>query len=428
MIVECLINEDAPKSFVSKKTLAAKNQKAHLKYLKKKKNKINNATAQHELPKFNQMGEVGEIEEIVSTMKIDYHPKGKKWIVDYKDIPLCQRTILSYRKDCDALSHIRYEDNIDGCILTDGVTNVVGAVSVEEKNNGQKWLQTLEITKPYRGYGLSNQILKLAVLHYGARYLSVDKSNEVAIHVFEQAGFKPYAESDDTIFMKIDIGSKSLDECTLLEAVSRKDMKPIFIVNSWTNTPFGRLIRLGTQSIYTHSSLSLDTSMERLYTFNADNKINKLGGMSIESLRDYIDYFNDAQVKINCFFVKTADYNIIKQTLDHMVSVQDKTTYDFLNIVNIIFGRAKEMTKDTMTMVCSQFVSFVASVAGINLISKSANLITPKDLANAPNLNPKIYSLYEGLGREYKKSKIDRIFRKLKQKAELIKEGGYSNE
>lgn len=414
-----------PKTFVSRKSLHAKNQKAHIKYLKKKKDKINNATDQHNLPKFNQIGEITQlVESVVSSLKSDYEPKGKKYITDFKDIPLAKNTILSYKKDCKMLSHIRYGDNIDGCILVDG-TKVVAVLSIEEKNNGQKWIQAMEITKPYQGYGLSKQLLNLAVIHYGARFLSVNKKNQVAIKIYEDYGFKRYAtiKESNMILMSINPNkvSRSLDECTLLETVSR-NARPIFIVNSWTNTPAGKLIRVGTFSTYTHSGISLDTSLEHIYTFNADNKVNKFGGVSVESLQDYIKYYDKCRINVECIFIKESDYEVIKKVMDHMVSIQDQTSYDYLNLFNIIFGRTKEMGDNVMTMVCSQFVVYVLSRAGISLTNKSVNLTTPKDLVTTVRKNPKVYLLYDGLGKGYDKKKIDRIFRKLKQKAEYIKE------
>ena len=417
-----IVSEDLPvgflntSGFVSKKTRPAKNQKAHVKYLKKRRNKINNHRTQGELPQYNQIGEV--VQEIVSHLSSNYKPKGQMWITDYKDIPLAKSTILSYKKGCNMLSHIRYGKNIDGCILVDGV-KVVGVVSIERKNNDQYWLQALEITKDYRGYGLSKQLLNLAVKHYGARYLSVNKNNEVAIKLYKDYGFEIYEESGDMYFMKLSDEVYPFHECTLLEAVGR-NTKPIFIVNSYTNTPFGKIIKVATQSKYTHSAIAFDTSLETLYSFNGDNKKNVFGGVSIESLSGYINYYNDCLINVRCIFVKDTDYEIIKKVLNHMVQHQDQTTYDFLNIFNILFGRVKEMSNDAMSMVCSQFVTYILSRADIQLIDKSANLTTPKDLVTTNN--PKVYLLYDGLGKEYDQKKIDRMFRKLKQKALLIKE------
>lgn len=418
-------NDFAPASFVSKKTLAAKDQKKHITYLKKKKNKINNATDQHEMPTANQYGEVATIDElvesVVSTLKSNYTPKGKKYITEFKAIPITKSTILSYKKGCPFLSHIRYGNNIDGCIFLDS-NKVAGVISIESKNNGEKWLQAMEITKPYQGYGLARQFLHEAVIHYGARYLSVNKDNKVAIKVYEDYGFKPYGETDSMIFMKIDGPGtlRDINEMTLLEAASRKDMIPIFIVNSWTNTIGGKVIRVATHSTYTHSAISLDTSLERLYSFNADNKRNKYGGVSIESISDYIKVYDKCLINVKCIFIKKSDYDVIKNVLDHMISHQDETTYDYLNLFNILFGRVKEMTDFAMSMVCSQFVTYILARADIKLLDKSPNLTTPKDLVMTNN--PKIYQLYEGLASEYDKKKIDRIFRKLKLKAVLIKE------
>lgn len=417
-----IINEDAPKSFVNRKNLHAKNQKAHLKYLRKKKDKINNATDQGELPKYNQIGESDELlEATASSIKADYKPKGKKNLTDFKDIPLSRQTIISYKKDCSALSHVRWNNKMDGCILLDGNTTVVGFIAVEEKNNGQKWLQALEITKNYRGYGLSKPMIHLAVMHYGARYLSVNKNNKVAIRIYEDLGFRQYSETDTTVYMSVNQGAISLGETTLLEAVSRK-AKPVFIISSWTNTAFGKLIKIGTQSTYTHSGISLDSSLEKIYTFNADNKANKFGGVSIESLQSYIDFYNDCLIEVSCVFIKESDLKIIKAAMEHMTQAQDKTTYDFLNILNIIVGRAREMGNNAMTMVCSQFVAYMLSKADIYLVNKPLNLITPKDLVMSTVSNPKVYLVYEGLGREYNSKKVDKQIRQLKQKAYFIKE------
>ena len=89
------------------------------------------------------------------------------------------------------------------------------------------------------------------------------------------------------------------------------------------------------------------------------------------------------------------------------------------NIINVIFNKPMETAKDSLSMICSQFVTWILSLADIKLLDKSVNLITPKDLSKLPN--PKMYLLFEGVVKDYDKKKIDRIFRKLKEKSELIK-------
>lgn len=217
------------------------------------------------------------------------------------------------------------------------------------------------------------------------------------------------------------LNEASIQDILLEESKTKgRDIKPIFIVTSWTNTPAGKVIRTYTRSIYTHAAISLDTSLEKLYTFNADNKLNKLGGFSIESIKDYISYYKNTRIKVNCFFVKLREFHIIQDALDKMIKNQKSTTYDYKNIFNVILNRVKTTSDDAMSMICSQFCEFIVHLADIQLVNKSDNLVTPKDLANISN--PKIYNIFEGLAIDYNKTKIDRIFRKLRSKAEPIKE------
>lgn len=414
MEIDGLTLEDKPVGFVSKASLPAKNQKAHLKYLKKRKDKINNASDQKEMPDYNKISTVSEA--VVSKLSNDYKSKGKKYMSDFKDLPISKATINSYKKDCNSLKHVRYGENIDGCILLDNDNTVVGYIVVETKSNGQKWIQALEITKPYRGYRLSAQLLNLASRHYGANYLSVNRDNKIAIKLYNDNGWHEYSSSGNMIFMKRNILVK---EMTLLEVVT-KDMKPIFIVNSYTNTPAGKIISAWTHSQYSHTAISFDTTLENLYSFNADNKLNKLGGFSKESVSSYIKYYDKSLINVRCIFVKSSDFDVVQTVLKGMMENQDRTTYGYANIFNILLGRVKDMSDDAMSMVCSQFVAYILKRANIDIMDKPINLVTPSDLATVNN--PRMYLLYSGLAKEYDKKKIDRVFRKLKQKALLIKE------
>lgn len=191
-----------------------------------------------------------------------------------------------------------------------------------------------------------------------------------------------------------------------------KDGKyPIFIVNSHIGTAFGKVITKFTHSKYAHSSIALDTSLENLYSFNRE-------GFVKESLSMFKNFNIDAPIQVSCIFVKKTDINKIKERLDYLWSNKDKTKYALDNIINIVFNKPIETSKDSLSMVCSQFVTWILSFSDIKLLDKSLNLITPKDLANLEN--PKVYHLYEGTVKDYDKKKIDRIFKKLKDKSQLF--------
>lgn len=211
------------------------------------------------------------------------------------------------------------------------------------------------------------------------------------------------------------IGEESIEE-----AVKSQRVKTIFIVTSYTNTAFGKAIKTFTHSQYTHAAIAFDTSLEELYSFNADPKYSSngyKGGISKESLSSYIDSYDKTIIQVNCIFLKPSDFDKVKETLDNLIENKEDTSYGYLNILNILIGRAKDTG---MAMVCSQFVSYILSTADIRLLDKPDNIVTPKDLSTITN--PRVYKIFEGYAKDYEKKRMDRIFRKLKTKALLIKE------
>ena len=212
-----------------------------------------------------------------------------------------------------------------------------------------------------------------------------------------------------------------IGELSVEEVAKSIDIKPVFIITSYTNTPFGKAIKTFTHSEYSHAAISFDTSLEELYSFNADPKYNKLnglkGGISRESLSSYIENYDKTTIQVNCIFLKPSDFDMVKKTLDNLLENEEDTRYAYGNILNILIGKAKDTG---MAMVCSQFVAYILHTADIQLLDKPDNTVMPKDLSNI--VNPRVYKLFEGYAKDYEKKKIDRIFRKLKAKALLIKE------
>lgn len=141
-------------------------------------------------------------ESVISNIQNDH--KNDKYIqlFSLQRYDLNKENLSKYIDKYNFLKHIRLEDNIKGYIFTDK-DNLVGVISVESKMNGENWIQGLEITKEYQNHGLSKQILKLAISTLKARFLSVNKKNEVAIKIYKDIGFKIYDESDTMYFMKL---------------------------------------------------------------------------------------------------------------------------------------------------------------------------------------------------------------------------------
>lgn len=138
-------------------------------------------------------------ESVISKLDNDYSSKGKKNLSSLKKIPLSNESVKMYKSRFKMLSHIRTSDSITGFIYI--LDNDCAVIAVEEKANGQKWIQALEITKGLRGYGLSNQMLDIATDRLGAEYLSVNKKNEVALNLYKKNGWLIMGSTETMYFM-----------------------------------------------------------------------------------------------------------------------------------------------------------------------------------------------------------------------------------
>lgn len=125
-------------------------------------------------------------------------------------------------------------------------------------NKSKRVLGPLRVYDEYRGYGLSNTLVKDTIDEFGARELGVYTDNQVAIHLYRKYGFedakkrKKYKDGDEVMFMKLnesyireskDKGnnisySKSFDDVkNIVNSLSKKDIKKI-CHGEFLNSPY----------------------------------------------------------------------------------------------------------------------------------------------------------------------------------------------
>jgi len=222
-------------------------------------------------------------------------------------------------------------------------------------------------------------------------------------------------------FRVVDL-TKYIDEEVVTEASMQtsklfveKNMYPVYIVLSYTSTPFGKVIRKVRGSYYTHAGLSLDSNMNEIFTFKYDkDKIKKAWncGFQIESLDYYRKVSKDAEVEILTLFVDKSTLNLIHERLNYFVEHQEESKYGFKNLINILLNRAKDNDPNALSMICTQFVDTVLKAANIDITKKPSNLVDPGTFMEVSE-NPKIYKFYEGRVDKYNPKKIDNAITKL---------------
>ena len=164
------------------------------------------------LLRFNYNGvmyqEQSKFHELSSSVEKDFSSKKDMSLSQFTRIKLADAIVQVYGGEYPSLRHIRINNHTKGYIWLND-KQVVGYVNVEEKDDDSKWIQALEIYAPYKGHGLSKQMLGIAVGELGATELSVSKNNEVAIKLYKSYGFKTYKSTDTMYFMS---RNKNIDE------------------------------------------------------------------------------------------------------------------------------------------------------------------------------------------------------------------------
>ena len=205
------------------------------------------------------------------------------------------------------------------------------------------------------------------------------------------------------------------EDDSIIEESYKEKLYPVYIVLSYTDTPFGRVCLKVTKGKYSHSGIALDADLKRIYTFTGDAKY----GFAIENLDIYSQNCDDKLSKLGvyCVFVTKEDLRKIKIKLDYFLLNRYDFKYSYLGVLTLLMN--KDVTFNN-AMICSQFVSFILKSAGINLIGKADSLVQPDDYYKIKD--KRIYLLYDGHIKAYDAKKIQKKVDKLAKTAYYVKE------
>lgn len=277
----------------------------------------------------------------------------------------------------------------------DGSARCIGIVTVrifESGNFDWKWAEQLA----------SSQELIDAI---------IDEQKELIKHppIYKEGINRAYEEFIDMTAETfcIEPVEESLEENRLL--------KPVYIILTYAATTFGKVITAWQHTKFSHAGLSFKSNMEKVYTFNMRTEVDESGkkvvkqGADIENLDDYYNPSdnNDADICVMAVFVPKDTYTKMQENVENIFKSVDKTRYNIGNIINIVINRAVD-TKDSMRMICSQFVDYILKSVDIDISHKSSNITTPKDFYEAAKSNNKIFLLFDGKKSKYNPKSIDR--------------------
>lgn len=173
-------------------------------------------TDEKSLKKFRDyFSKLTPVNEHVTKKDEDYRSKGTIDLNTLKPIEVTEGIIQKYQDEYTFLKHIRTGENCKARMFKrQHGDQILCGVCVEEKQDGTKWIQALEVFYEFREYGLGRQLLDYAVTKLGAEYLSVSKKNEIAIQMYEDYGFKRYKETQVMYFYTLDPNCEVEDSVT----------------------------------------------------------------------------------------------------------------------------------------------------------------------------------------------------------------------
>ena len=135
----------------------------------------------------------------------DYKTKDTLVLNQYAKIKLSDAVVRVYSSRQKSLENIKINNDTKGFIWVDNSNNcVVAVVNTEEKDDGYRWITTFEVFVPYKGKGLSNQLLKVATNELKATNLEVSEDNDLAVKEYKSLGFSQYKKSGKMIYMSLD--------------------------------------------------------------------------------------------------------------------------------------------------------------------------------------------------------------------------------
>lgn len=202
-----------------------------------------------------------------------------------------------------------------------------------------------------------------------------------------------------------------MQECFILEGSTLDDdvRFPVWVVLTDTRKPIAKAIQLATKEPYGHASLSIDSSLTNMFSFNMTGK-----GFDTESI--FTNYYGAHQdivrYSIWCYMATPKEFDTLKEAIENIRSKAEKFHYDIMGLIGF-YSKHKKLKDDAM--ICSEFVASMLKAMNPSIVKKERNQYTPSGLRSIKNL----FFVQRGLLKNYSP---DKMYQTTKKK---IEEAGY---
>lgn len=335
--------------------------------------------------------------------------KGTLDISKYRKITLTQEVLDKYKEKCASFGHCRISDASNGYVWVDKSDNIVGFVNVVRKTDGIKWIQALNLQQQYQGYGLYEQLLKVAVRELGGTDIETPPKNDTAKEVYKKFGFRVYTDEQSRRCMSIraDAARSKYGERAKTNAKTMQEagLFPVYVILTNATTIEGNYAKLLTNSSYAHISIAFNSNMQEVYSFGTkDGHILLPITLDAKNLMFKLKTDPEANYAMYVKLVSKNDYTTISSKIKSYFSQRSGFKYDVPQVVKDKMASDKVNEKKYF---CANFVAFLM---GSN-----------KNATEVPDIN-NMYLLDMGLVKEYNVNFIEKKTKDIYEKHYMHKE------
>lgn len=159
---------------------------------------------------------------------------------------------------------------------------------------------------------------------------------------------------------------------------------PVYIMLIHSGSLLANAIKAVTQSQFSHSSISFDSSMTNMYSFARKAEINPfIGGFKQESIKSPFIKGRDIPYALYMVLCTKSQIAAMKKRLDYFIQNESKFKYDFTGLFKNYF---RIVDNPEYKWFCSRFVADIIN-AGYPVSSpviKDPSLVRPEDFKSMP--------------------------------------------
>lgn len=170
----------------------------------------------------------------------------------------------------------------------------------------------------------------------------------------------------------------------------------IYIVCTQTGTILSRILKIITKAEYNHVSISLDSTLNHMYSFGRKNAYNPIIGGLVQENPNWGTFkrFSNTKAKIIGIEIDTQDYENIKHYIEEMYSHKEDYHY---NLYGLAYGYFNIPYKKDNYYYCSEFVREILLKGRVITEIEFNTVVKPIDFLSLKNY----HEVYEGYLKEY---------------------------